>query len=145
MTTELNATTKVRPASDGGWGIGMAVVASLVGPFILWPIERLVPGPVWIEEVYKLWLVWLLLRSTSQNRLFWVFVVGLGFGSSETILYLMNFLQSGSLAEWGLRFVTTVPMHAFTTVIHYGGWVVGVGPLGILPAGLIHQWFNSVV
>jgi hypothetical protein len=138
MLPSLNATRF-------GWGVGMALVAALAGPFVLWPIELLLPWPVWIEEVYKGWLIWLVLRSRPQNGIFWVIVAGLGFGMSETMLYLVNFMQSGDLSGWGLRLITTVPMHALTMVVQWLGWVVGVGPWGIIPAGLLHQWFNSVV
>lgn len=145
MTQKLNATVVEPRRSDGGWGVGLALVGGLVGPFVLWPIERLLPGPVWIEELYKCWLVWLVLRSSSHNRLFWVFAAGLGFGVSETMLYVINFLQSGNLEGWGVRMVTTVPMHVITLVVQYGGWVVGVGPMGLIPAGVVHQWFNTVI
>lgn len=136
MDQKLNATGL-------GWDRGLAMVASLVGPFVLWPIERVIPMPVVVEEIYKGWLVWLVLRSGRRNGLIWVFGLGLGFGMSETMLYLLNFLQSGDLSSWGLRFVTAVPMHVITTIIQYGGWVMGAGPLGIIPAILGHQWFNS--
>jgi hypothetical protein len=125
------------------WGVGLALVAALAGPFVLWSVEMVVPMPVVVEEVFKLWLVWLVLRSKPSNGLFWVIIVGLGFGMSETILYLLNFMQNGDWGSWGLRLVTTVPMHVLTIVVQYGGWLVGVGPLGIIPAILGHQWFNS--
>jgi RsiW-degrading membrane proteinase PrsW (M82 family) len=127
------------------WGVGMALVAGLVGPFVLWPIEMVLPVPVVVEELYKFWLVWLVLRSKPSNGLFWVIVAGLGFGCSETMLYLVNFMQSGEWGSWGLRLVTTVPMHAVTMMIQWMGWLIGVGPLGIIPAILGHQWFNSIV
>lgn len=138
MKSNINAT-------GWGWGIGMALAAGLVGPFVLWPIERWVTFPIWLEELYKLWLVWLVLRSRPRNGFIWVITVGLGFGTSETMLYLLNFVQNGDLSNWGLRLVTTVPMHAVTMAVQWMGWVMGVGPLGIIPAGLIHQWFNSVI
>ncbi|HWS24341.1 MAG TPA: PrsW family glutamic-type intramembrane protease, partial [Anaerolineales bacterium] len=137
-----NMETKVN-ATDFGWGVGMALVAGLVGPFVLWPIEMVLPMPVVVEESYKAWLVWLVLRSRPSKPIFWVIATSLGFGISETMLYLVNFIQSGDWGSWGLRLVTTVPMHVGTMVIQYWGWLGGWGPLGIIPAILGHQWFNS--
>ena len=128
-----------------GWHLGVAIMAALVAPFVLWPVEQVLRYPVMIEEGYKAVLVWLVLRGTSHNQKIWVFIVGMAFAVSETMVYLMNSLLVMNWGNWGWRWVTTVPMHIITIFIQYGGWTIGVGPLGIIPAILGHGWFNGMV
>jgi hypothetical protein len=121
------------------------LVVALMGPLLLWPIEQVLPWPVAVEEVFKALLVWWLLRRPAQKPVFWVFLAGLAFGISETAFYSINFLMAGEVSGWMWRWVTTVPMHVLTMGFHYAGWRMGVGPLGIVPAMLVHAGFNQGV
>jgi hypothetical protein len=131
--------------SKMGWELGVGIMGALVAPFVLWPVEQVIRYPVVVEELYKAVLVWLVLRGTAHNRFFWVFLVGAGFAISETMVYLMNSLLVMEWGSWGWRWVTTVPMHIVTFFVQYAGWMVGVGPLGIIPAIVWHGWFNQLV
>ena len=121
-------------------------VAALAGPWLLWPLEQVLPFPVVIEEGFKLGLVaWALKHSDRGVGWGYLSLIGLGFGMSETILYLFNALHSGETGAYWLRLVTTVPMHVVTVFVVGWGLKVRLPWLGLVVAVLIHVGFNRLV
>lgn len=128
-----------------GWQLPLAIIAALMAPFLLWPVEQLLPYPVVIEELYKGGLVYLVFLGTKQRRIQWVFLVAIAFAVSETMFYLVSALQDLAWGDWGWRWVTTVPMHLLTFLVHYTGMVLGAWPVALLAAMGIHWGFNNRV
>lgn len=129
--------------------------AALVAPFILIPIERLLPYPYVLEELVKLVIVYSLYKLWSENEAWEVDVksvmlvalAGLAFAASESVLFLMNSFMLGNFTAMGMRLLFTVPMHVFTTVViyvigHKGKWC---WVLGLVLAAAMHYLFNVVV
>lgn len=127
------------------WWVGIAVILALMAPFLLWPIEQWVHQPVIIEELFKVGLVWLVIRGASTRRAWWVLLVAIAFSVSETMFYLPSAFQDMAFGDWGLRWVTAVPMHLLTFLVQYLGWMMGAWPIGLLVAMGIHLGFNSQI
>lgn len=148
MIDQNNQIQPIQMARNGspiGWQVGLAVMSALMAPFLLWPIEQLIPQPAIIEESFKAGLVWLVIRGTDKKRAQWMLLVAIAFAVSETIFYLTSALQDLSWGNWGWRWVTTVPMHLLTFLVQYAGWMVGAWPIGLIGAIGIHLGFNSQV
>ncbi|MFC1627462.1 hypothetical protein ACFL18_02840 [Patescibacteria group bacterium] len=127
-----------------------AVIAGLLAlgsPLILWPLEQVLAVPYLIEEVFKWWLMRMVIeqeREEGQRLLAWVFLVGLGITMSETMFYLMNMNMLGSLDSLGKRLLLTNGMHFLTLGLIYWGVRQGGKKLkwSFLGAVLIHLMFN---
>ena len=107
----------------------------LILPMIVWFIEQVLLFPALIEEAVKALVVY---RSASRRQ---AFGLGLVFGLSETVLFLINanLLNNMSAIFW--RLLLTVPMHGVTA-----GMIVVFGKrywwLGLMLAILTHWLFN---
>ncbi len=108
----------------------LAPLLALAAPFVLWPIELLLPYPYVIEELVKAGLVWLNPKFKSA------LAIGLTFASSETVLYIFNLNP--------YRLIATSALHVTTTLVIY--YAVHTNKklisLGIILAGLIHFFYN---
>ena len=107
-------------------------------PLILWFLERFLPFPVLIEEAAKAIFV---VRAVSKKQ---ALTLGLLFGISEAILFLINANLLLNLNSFWLRLVLTVPMHGVTALLIYLGgkrywW------LGLAGAIAVHELFNLAV
>ena len=106
----------------------------MVLPLIVWLVELVLPLPAIVEEIAKAIIV----RRAEK----WRQALGLGlmFGLSETMLFLVNANWLGNFsAVW--RLLLTVPMHGATSLVFYAGgkkywW------LGLAAAILMHAGFN---
>jgi hypothetical protein len=88
----------------------------LFAPFPLLIIEKLLPFPFIIEELFKLFVV----TSTPQkNNWLLPVVLGIVFSFSESILYVVNFFQLGNFENLPLRLVLTTSLHTFTFLLMY--------------------------
>ena len=121
------------------------MVMALVAPFMLWPLEMLLPYPYVVEELAKLVLVW----KPAREGQGWGMgaLIGFLFALSETMLYLVNAISLGKIGILGPRIILTMPMHVLTTVIIYlgarWGWVGGL--IGLVIGMGMHWGFNSLV
>jgi len=125
----------------------LAGLLALASPLILWPIEQVFRAPYLIEEVFKLWLMRMVVqqeKETGQRLLSWVFLVGLGMVMSETMFYLMNMNVLGNFSSLGKRLILTNGMHFLTLILIYWGVREGGKRLkwSFLGAVLIHLLFN---
>lgn len=117
-------------------------------PFLVWPVEVLLPWPFVIEEVGKAWLAWQVAAKGAADA-WWKLGLAIGvlFGGSELLLYVVNAILVGNFRPLWLRLGLTAPMHVVTVLViswwakkGFGGLVIGTF-LGIA----IHFGFNYFV
>ena len=122
----------------------MIYIFSLIGPFILLLIERFLPYPFFIEEVYKFVLV----KNSDINSKS-IFLSGLFFSLSESMLYATNPIYQSEPIKFIYRFLIVTPMHLSTMFIF--GFTLKNKPskkylqvAGLAIAILIHYIFNTL-
>lgn len=121
---------------------------ALILPFILWPIEVVLPYPYVLEEIAKGGLVFIALSFSSRRKqLVCAFLIGFSFTLSENVLYLFNIFAIGTVSFFLQRIFFTGLLHVGTTLL-----ILAVSlkdkrllVLGIFLAGVIHYLFNSLV
>ena len=123
----------------------IAPLLALIAPFLIWPLELLLPLPFLVEELVKAAVIYIGWPSAPvRTKLLFAALTGLLFGFSESVLYLVNFLGWGNMAQYFLRLAVALPLHAFTSIIillpglKYRHLVI----LGLPPAILIHYLYN---
>lgn len=104
---------------------------ALAAPFVLWPIELLLPYPYVIEELVKAGLVWLNPKFRPAVA------IGLAFAFSETVLYIFNLNP--------YRLLLTILLHTTTTLIIYGFTTIDkkLIVVGTLLAMGLHFGYNA--
>jgi len=126
----------------------LAFLLSLAGPLFLIPVENIFPYPWLVEELFKLIIVWLILKSKpGRNYLLLAIFAGLLFAFSETVFYLVNIFALGNLGLVPKRLVLTSFLHSGTILLmavfgKKGSWRWIIGFLG---AVLIHGIYNLLV
>lgn len=115
-----------------------------IAPLGLLLLSSIWSYPAYLEEVIK----WLILKNSNHSSDMTGragFVVGLGFGLSEWVLYLSGAWMSGNYMAMLVRLCLTVPMHAITGMIT--GMRVGRREqyLFLIMAIMIHALFNYIV
>jgi len=113
-------------------------------PWILIPVEVVLPWPYILEETAKILLVLQLYRSGLLSPLS-AGGIGLAFGLSEMFLYGMNASEYGNFGVLIQRLMVTVPMHTATPVIFSYFLKKGWWPLGLLAAVVVHWGFNRLL
>jgi len=73
----------------------LVILYSLVGPFLLWPLEYFLPYPYIIEELFKVFVV----KFTNSNAKSYI-LAGILFALTETILYSFNINLFGHSDTW---------------------------------------------
>lgn len=88
-------------------------------PFLVWPLELVLPYPYLVEEVAKLLVVCCLISTVSNKpqRIYIAIACGVMFSISELVFYLMNIALVGGISTIFGRFLVTAPMHTLTFVI----------------------------
>lgn len=117
-------------------------------PFLVWPVEMLLPYPAVIEELAKGYLVWLVVKQGPRTGGWQTTLsIGLLFGGSETLLYTVNAILAGSLEALVVRVLLTMPMHTVTVMVMY--WLGQRGKIwfgvGLVLAMAMHWGFNQWV
>lgn len=119
---------------------------ALIFPFLLWPLEHILPYPHIIEELLKAGIVLLILRTKLDSLAQFKHVLLFGglFALSETAFYMINIMFVGNISTLLLRVIVTTPLHILTLLIiwlatSYHKWLI---LLGIGVAILIHYLFN---
>jgi len=119
-----------------------------IAPFIIWPIELLLPYPYIIEEIAKGFLVFFAIDCAKRNiQVKIVLAAALLFTLSETVLYTLNIALVGDFSTLLTRFILTTLLHSLTMlIILISGfktkWLI---PVGVLAAMLIHYFYNLSV
>lgn len=116
-----------------------------IAPFIIWPIELLLPYPYIIEEIAKGFLVFFALDCVNRSlQVKIVLAAALLFTLSETVLYILNISLVGNLSTLLTRFILTAILHSLTMLIilifaFKNKWLT---PLGVAAAMSIHYFYN---
>ncbi len=119
-----------------------------VTPFILWPIEIIIPAPYIIEEIAKLILIFPLLAEKSVARkIRFTILIGMIFAFSEAVLYLFNISLVGNIGTFFERLMFTIPLHTLTALTIlipslYGKRLVFAG---LIAAIIIHYFYNVLI
>lgn len=125
------------------------ILLGAILPFILWPIELVLPYPYLVEEIAKVIIVYLILNSTLKlkEKFQITFLSGLLFSISESVMYLFNISQVGSTETLFIRLALTIPLHVGTMIIIliFGLKRKKMSILGILLTIPIHYFFNVLV
>jgi RsiW-degrading membrane proteinase PrsW (M82 family) len=91
---------------------------ALIAPFVVWPIELILPYPHIIEELAKAILVFTLLNLPERlTKIKLAILIGVLFAFSESVLYLFNIQLVGSIQTYFVRLLVTIPLHVITTLI----------------------------
>ncbi len=120
---------------------------AVMAPFILFPIETLLPYPALIEEAVKGILVYFALKLPRNIQRNAILVSAVFFALSESVLYLFNILLVGNLFTFLLRLILTTSLHVLTFMILFAfarknkKWIVA----GWLIASLLHFLFNKTI
>lgn len=124
------------------------LLASL-SPFLLWPIERLLPYPYIAEELMKGFLVYLVLKSVTsrRNQVLYALAIGFLFAFSENILYSPGFIALEAPWTFIQRIALTTILHTITSLIMLcsafkrPSWLIW----GILMSMIIHYLYNTFI
>lgn len=129
----------------------MYIVTPLIAailPFILWPLEHILPYPAFIEEIAKVVIVFYSKKhSPEYNPLITGLSVGVLFALSEAVLYLFNFALVGNLTELLVRLALTIPLHTTSALIIAYSFKKGRKGLllGTILAMALHQIYNIYI
>ncbi len=126
-----------------------ALALAVAAPFLLWPVEILFPYPHLFEEILKLILVLLILKSSGKvsKKIILGAKLGIVFAFSESILYLLNIFQIGQPGLFLLRLALTIPLHIGTMMLMI---LPGLKKkefifIGFLLAVILHYGYNLLV
>ncbi len=121
---------------------------ALIAPFVVWPIELLLPYPHIIEELAKAVLVFTLLNLPDRlTKIKLAILIGVLFAFSESVLYLFNIQLVGNIQTYFIRFLVTIPLHTITTLIILLPALKNkkLIIIGVVFASLIHYLFNLYI
>jgi len=125
-----------------------AALLGLFGPFLVWPLEKLLPYPHIIEELFKVLVVFFVIKTkpTLKEGLKSVIWAGILFASTETVLYSINIASYGNPSLLFTRLFATAILHCLTFAIIF---VLGRRKMGLLVgfflAVLIHSLYNRYI
>lgn len=119
-----------------------------ITPFVLWPIELILPYPHVLEEAAKTLLLLAVLNST--NRIYQIkmaVIIGLLFAFSESVLYLFNIYLAGDITTLLVRFAFTIPLHLITTLTILVPAMINrkLIIVGLIIAVFVHYFFNQLI
>ncbi|MBI5044652.1 MAG: PrsW family intramembrane metalloprotease [Candidatus Levybacteria bacterium] len=119
---------------------------ALIAPFVLWPIELLLPYPFILEEIAKTLIIIPLLSSHKNKVLLYGVGIGILFTLSETILYALNTVY-GSSHYLATRLLATGALHVTTTLIILSSGFYKKRYLlaGLMGAIIVHYLYNSFI
>lgn len=122
---------------------------ALVSPLFLWPVELLLPFPYILEEIVKALLIYPIAHSDLKytDKVKVTIILAVLFSLTESVMYLTNIFQAGTISTFILRLFVTTTLHVATSLIilvpsirtKYG--II----LGLLGAIVIHYLFNEVI
>lgn len=128
--------------------ISLVPLIAAFSPFLVWPIELVLPYPYIVEEVLKAILILFLLDIKSKSsQVKTVFAAGVLFALSETVLYIFNLSLKGDIYTLLTRLLLTIPLHVGTFLIillptFKKKWLV---VFGLWVAVMVHYFFNLIV
>ena len=121
-----------------------AIIAAIL-PFLLWPVEMVLPYPAMIEESAKFLLLYSLARQQSPlDSRYNFLIVGFFFALTESVLFLYNIHAAGGRDMLILRLILTIPLHVVTSYVSIS-FVRKTRFLGLLCAIAIHAVYNHYI
>jgi len=128
----------------------IAPLLAAIAPFFLFFLEQLLPYPYIIEEVFKLLLVLVILKSKSSNHsqpLTLALIASFLFTLTETVFYFFNFFPAQKLSPLLTRFGTTLTLHTLTTLIILFAAKKHrlLIPLSLGATIIIHYYYNQFI
>ena len=121
---------------------------SLISPFVVWPIELILPYPHIVEELAKAILVFTLLNLPERStKIKSAILIGVLFAFSESVLYLFNIQLVGNIQTYFVRLLVTIPLHVITTLIILLPALKNKKLIivGVVFASLVHYLFNLYI
>jgi RsiW-degrading membrane proteinase PrsW (M82 family) len=121
---------------------------ALIAPFVVWPIELILPYPHVIEELAKAVLVFTLLDLPDRlEKIKLAVLIGVLFAFSESVLYLFNIQLVGNVQTYFVRLLVTIPLHVITTLIILLPSLKNKKLIivGVILASLVHYFFNLYI
>lgn len=125
----------------------MLLLISLISPILLMPIEFFLPYPHIIEEIFKLALILLVVKTNRDNYYKKICLLAIVFSVSESLFYLTNFLINGMIYFYIIRFCSTILLHT-TTILVIGYFAKKrnyLSLVGLIFATIIHYCFNQYI
>ncbi|OGK18831.1 hypothetical protein A3D80_02925 [Candidatus Roizmanbacteria bacterium RIFCSPHIGHO2_02_FULL_40_13b] len=129
----------------------MFIVTPLIAailPFILWPLEQILPYPAVVEEFAKAVTIFFSKKNeVSYNPFITGLCIGILFSISESILYLFNIVRVGNTASFILRLFLTIPLHVTSSLIIAYSFRKGRKGviLGVTASILLHHGYNLAI
>jgi hypothetical protein len=97
----------------------LVCLTALISPLVLIPIEKAVPYPYIVEELFKAILIFYVIKlfdETIQTKL--ALLAGFLFSLSENVFYLANFISNGLYySTFWQRSLLTTSLHLLTMTI----------------------------
>lgn len=122
----------------------LAPLYSAFAPFVLWPIEYLLPVPHIIEELAKFFIVKISKIEDRKKAFQMFFLSGILFAFTETVLYSLNIFSLGDPKVFLTRFLYTSALHSTTFLIiayfYYSNKKFRT--LGLLITMFVHYYYN---
>ena len=121
---------------------------ALIAPFVVWPIELILPYPHIIEELAKAVLVFTILDLPERlTKIKLAILIGVLFAFSESVLFLFNIQLVGNIQTYFARLLVTIPLHVITTLIILLPALKNKKLIivGVFLASLIHYLFNLYI
>ena len=120
----------------------ISIVFALIGPFLLWPVELIIPLPFVFEELYKAGVVYF-----SDKKFITILLAGFLFTITESVFYSFDIFESGRVYLFFLRILITGILHTGTMIINWKTLAISKNLyyLGILLTMIVHYVFNLVI
>jgi len=121
---------------------------ALIAPFVVWPIELILPYPHVIEELAKAFLVYTLLDHPNRlTKIKLAILIGVLFAFSESGFFLFNIQMVGNIQTYFVRLLVTIPLHVITTIIILLPALKNKKLIivGVILASLVHYFFNYYI
>ena len=126
--------------------LGLILAAS--GPFLLWPVERILPYPFLVEEIFKFFLAAIILNASLSFReeLGAGIFAGLLFSFSETFFYFLDiFRLSAGLFFQRLIFTSNLHILTLFLLVFLGQKNKKLLFLGVVLNMAIHWGYNFFI
>ncbi|KKQ25060.1 MAG: hypothetical protein US40_C0004G0099 [Candidatus Roizmanbacteria bacterium GW2011_GWC2_37_13] len=127
------------------FAIFLLPLMALIAPFLVFPIEMVLPYPYIVEEIIKSLLIINVVKLPSKKiQIFIGICLGVFFAVSETVLYSFNFFMLTSIIPLIERLFLTSLLHALTIVVMILSNFINkkLLPLGVILAMIIHYFYN---
>lgn len=126
----------------------LVCLTALIMPLLLLPLEKILPYPFLIEEIFKALIILLIIKTVDfKKQIKAVFLFTFLFALSENLFYLGNFIALGLMRAFLQRFFLTIALHLFTSfiILVSARKRLSFLPIGFVLAILVHFLYNRFV